>query len=335
MSDQPIAPPLPARPISHELAVLAAVGSVVGVEVGAALGKGLFSQVPPTTAAWLRFSFAAAVLLGMRGAGLAWRAARHRPGPSSLRPTRAGIVAALPYCLALVGMNWTFYLAIQTIPLGIAVTIEYLGPLAVAIIGSRGRLDLLWAGLAGLGVTLLGFRPVSLDPRGVFFILIAATCWAGYITLGVRARRHWFGADLVTLACLFGAAALAVPAITAGGDQLWTLGVLGMGLVVGVFSSVLPYTLDMVAFGRIAPALFAILQSLAPAVAALSGWLLLGEVLDLSDWLALLCVVAASAGATLAASARTHQGKMVRRVPREPSPDNRADDPATGEPDHR
>ncbi|MDI9629173.1 MAG: EamA family transporter [Acidobacteriota bacterium] len=335
MSEQPVPPPFTRRPISHELAVLAAVGSVVGVEIGAALGKGLFTQVPATTAAWLRFSFAAAVLLGMRVVSTALRTLPHRPSRPYPRPTRAGIVAALPYCLALVGMNWSFYLAIQTIPLGIAVTIEYLGPLAVAIIGSRGRLDLLWAGLAGLGVVLLGFRPVGLDPQGVLFILIAATCWAGYITMGVRARRHWFGADLVTLACLFGAVILSVPAITSGGDQLWTFGVLGMGLAVGLLSSVLPYTLDMIAFGRIAPALFSILQSLAPAVAALSGWLLLGEVLGLSDWVALVCVVTASAGAALAASARQQPGKMVRRVLREPRPDDRADDPATGDPDHR
>lgn len=299
-------------PASHELAVLAALGSIVGVEIGAALGKGLFTAVPPTTAAWLRLGFAAAVLLGVRAAGLALRALRQRPSAPKPRPARAAIWAALPYCVALVGMNWTFYLAIQTIPLGIAVTIEYLGPLTVAIVGSRGRLDLLWAGLAGLGVALLGLRPAGLDPRGVLFILIAAACWAGYITLGVRARRLWSGADLVTLACLSGALLLAGPAISAGGANLWTPGVLGLGLVVAVLSSVLPYTLDMVAFSRVAPGLFGILQSLAPAVAALAGWALLSEVLGVGDWIALACVVTASAGATLSANRRrTQAGPLV------------------------
>ncbi|MGB3955044.1 MAG: EamA family transporter [Brooklawnia sp.] len=329
------------RQVSHELAVLAALGSVVGVEIGAALGKGLFAQVPPTTAAWLRFTFAAVVLLSMRGVGAGLQRLRGRPVPPRPGLTRTAVLSALPYCLALAGMNWSFYLAIETIPLGIAVTIEYLGPLAVAIIGSRGRLDLLWAGLAGVGVALLGLRPVALDPRGVGFILVAATCWAGYITLGVRARRHWAGADLVTMACLFGSVTLAGPAVAFGGANLWTSGVLAMGLAVGVFSSVLPYTLDMVAFGRISPALFSILQSLAPAVAAVAGWLLLSEVLGVTDWLALLCVVTASAGATLSSAARvqaagrTRQGRMSRRVRNQPSPEDRPGDPAAGQPDHR
>lgn len=333
--------PVPsARPqVSFQLAVLAALGSVVGVELGAALGKGLFDQVPPTTAAWLRFTFAALVLLAMRGAGGLLQLLRGRPGRPRPRLTRVAILSALPYCLALVGMNWTFYLAIETIPLGIAVTIEYLGPLAVAIIGSRGRIDLLWAGLAGLGVALLGLRPVALEPRGVGFILVAATCWAGYITLGVRARRHWLGADLVTMACLFGSLTLAAPAVRFGGANLWTWPVLVMGLAVGVFSSVLPYTLDMVAFGRIPPALFSILQSLAPAAAALAGWLLLREVLGVTDWIALLCVVTASAGATLGSAARVQgagradQGRMARRVRNQPRPEDRPGDPAAGQPD--
>ena len=221
------------RQVSHELAVLAALGSVVGVEIGAALGKGLFAQVPPTTAAWLRFTFAAVVLLSMRGVGAGLQRLRGRPVPPRPRLTWTAVLSALPYCLALAGKNWSFYLEIETIPLGIADTNEYLGPMAVAIIGSRGRLDLLWAGLAGVGVALLGLRPVALDPRGVGFILVAATCWAGYITLGVRARRHWAGADLVTMACLFGSVTLAGPAVAFGGANLWTWGVLAMGPAVG------------------------------------------------------------------------------------------------------
>lgn len=346
-TDHPV--PHSVRPeVSHELAILAALGSVVFVEVGAALGKGLFSEVPPTTAAWLRFAFAAAVLLGMRGGGVLMRLARHQPGHPTPRITRRALTAALAYAIALVGMNWTFYLAIETIPLGIAVTIEYLGPLTVAIVGSRGRLDLLWAALAGAGVALLGLRPVGLDPRGLFFIAVAAVCWAGYITLGARARRYWAGADLVTLACGLGTIVLAVPAVAGGGENLWTPAVLGLGLVVGVFSSVLPYRLDMVALGRVSPALFSILLSLAPAVAALAGWVLLGEELGVGDWVALLAVVIASVGATLSTAARqrrmhfatspggtTVDGRMAARVHDEPSPEDRPGDPAAGQPDRR
>ena len=189
-------------------------------------------------------------------------------------------------------------------PLGIAVTIEYLGPLTVAIIGSRRRLDLVWVGLAALGVALLGLRPAPLDPVGVAFILVAALCWAGYITLGSKARDYWDGTDLVALACTFGALALAGPAVVQGGANLWTPTVLGLGLLVAVLSSVLPYRLDMAAFGALPPALFSILQSLSPAVAAVAGWLLLGEVLGLGDWVALLAVVIASCGATLTSAKR-------------------------------
>lgn len=304
MASQHAPSPAARTQISHEAAIVCALGSVIAVEVGAAFGKGLFASIPPTTAAWLRFTFAAVVLLTMRATGTLLRSRRHRERPRPGRATRAAVAAAITYCVALIGMNYSFYLAIETIPLGIAVTIEYLGPLAVAIIGSRGRLDLLWAGLAGIGVALLGFRPVALDPRGLVFIAIAATCWAGYITWGMRARRYWAGAELVTMACVGGSIVLAIPAIQAGGAALWTPRVLLIGLLVGVFSSVLPYTLDMVAFGRVSAALFSILQSLAPAVAAIAGWLLLVELLGITDWLALFAVVAASVGATLTASAR-------------------------------
>lgn len=299
------------------MALGAALGSVLGVETGAAVGKGLFTAVHPLSAVWLRFSFAAMVLLALRALGFVGRHLSHRrsvprvghrePEPLDHRPphgehrwlpTRSAWLWGLGYAVSLTGMNVSFYLAIARLPLGITVTLEYLGPLAVAIIGSRRRLDLVWAGLAGLGVALLGFRPMPLDPLGVVLALTAATCWAGYISLGSRARRYWTGADLVTGACLLGTVVLVVPAIVLGGTDLWTPHVLGTGLLVGVLSSVLPYRLDMVALGTLSAALFGILQSLAPAAAAVAGWLLLGELLGVGDWVALLAVVIASVGAT-------------------------------------
>ncbi|WP_341728476.1 EamA family transporter [Brooklawnia sp.] len=303
MTDLPN-PAKPNAPISHEVAIGCALGSVICVESGAALGKGLFDLIPALSVAWLRFTFATLVLVVLQTVTTRVRHARHLGSRSRTPLSRRSLLALAGYSVALITMNTAFYLAIRTIPLGIAVTIEYLGPLAVAIIGSRGRLDLLWAGLAGLGVVLLGFRPEPLDPTGLGFVLVAACCWAGYIMLGARAREYWRGADLVTIACASGAVVLAFPAIHAGGGPLWTPGVLIMGLVVGVFSSVLPYRLDLIALGGISPNIFSILQSLAPAAAAIAGWVLLGEVLGLTDWMALAAVAIASAGATIASSGR-------------------------------
>ncbi len=294
----------PAAPVPYELAIGSALGSVICVETGAALGKGLFEVIPALSVAWLRFGFATVVLLVLHFIDSSVRRAR-RLEPRRRTPlTRQTVLMLAGYSIALITMNTTFYLAIQTIPLGIAVTIEYLGPLTLAIIGSRGRLDLLWAGLAGLGVILLGFRPVRLDPTGLVFVLIAAGCWAAYITLGARARQYWSGSQLVTIACASGTIALAAPAVQTGGTALWTPGVLAMGLVVGLFSSVLPYRLDLIALGGISPNIFSILQSLAPAAAAVAGLALLGEVLGLTDWAALVAVGIASAGATLTSSRR-------------------------------
>lgn len=292
------------RALSLQLALLAVLVSVGAVELGAGVAKSLFAQITPTTATWLRFAFAAVVLWGLRSAGLLGRRLRHLPPLASRRADPQRWWWAAGYAISLCGMNWSFYQSIQRLPLGIAVTIEYLGPLTLAIVGSRRRLDLVWAGLAGLGVALLGLRPAPLDPIGIVFALIAAACWAGYIALGSRARQFWDGTDLVALACTFGALVLAGPAIAQGGATLWTPAVLGLGALVGILSSVLPYRLDMAAFGALPPALFSILQSLAPAAAALAGWLVLGEVLGLGDWVALAAVVIASAGATITSRKR-------------------------------
>lgn len=293
--------------VSPELAIGAALGSVICVETGAALGKGLFEQVPSLSVSWLRFTFATVVLLVLQLVTASVRRVRHRPVQSKTPINRTTMLALAGYAVALVCMNTSFYLAIQTIPLGIAVTIEYLGPLTVAILGSRGRLDLLWAVLAGFGVLLLGFRPAGLHLQGVVLALVAACCWGSYIKLGARARQYWRGSDLVTAACALGTVALAAPGIHGGGSALWTPGVLAIGLCVGVFSSVLPYRLDIVALGRIAPNVFSILQSLAPAAAAIAGWLLLGEILGITDWIALASVAIASAGATITSTAREHR----------------------------
>lgn len=288
-------------------ATACALGGVISVQIGASFGKGLFDSVAPTTATWLRLA-AASVLLG-----LVWLARRlwlnHRtssPASPSLRDRspRAWLIA-LGYGACLLGMNWSIYEAFARLPVGIAVTLEFLGPLTVAVLGSRRLLDLVWVALAGLGVALLGSRPAPLNPVGLVFVLVAAACWAGYILLGGRLGRHWDGFSVLTLACLGGALFFAVPGISAAGPVLWTPAVLGTGLLVGLLSSAVPYTLELIALGNLPAAVFAILESLSPAIAALAAGVLLSEALGSSDWLAIGCVVAASIGATLAGQRRS------------------------------
>ena len=201
-------------------------------------------------------------------------------------------------------MNWAIYQSFARIPLGIAVTIEFLGPLAVAVIGSRRPRDLVWVVLAGLGVALLGLAPASLNWAGVGFALLAGLGWACYILLSAQTGRQWPGVSGLAVASLVGAVVLAPPAILEAGATLLEPRVLLLGLAVGLLSSVIPYSLELTALRRITPRLFSILMSLEPAVAALAAMLLLQEFLTPVQWVAMACVVVASVGAT----ARTSPG---------------------------
>jgi inner membrane transporter RhtA len=205
---------------------------------------------------------------------------------------------ALAFGVALMVMNWAIYQSFARIPLGIAVTIEFLGPLAVAVIGSRRPRDLLWVALAGAGVALLGFSPASLTWAGVAFALLAGLSWACYILLSAQTGRRWPGISGLALASLVGAVVLAPPAILEAGSTLLEPQVLLLGLAVGLLSSVIPYSLELIALRRIPPRVFGILMSLEPAVAALAAILLLREFLTPVQWVAMGCVVAASVGAT-------------------------------------
>lgn len=274
------------------------LGSIISTQVGASYAKTLFVWVPPVTAVWLRIGWAAAFLIGL----YAFRRRRNRfttVRPSWREQPREAKLVALGYGVALIVMNWSFYESISRLPLGIAVTLEFLGPLAVAIVGSRRPLDVLWVFLAGSGIALLGLRPVPLDLVGVAFVLLAGVCWAFYIVMGSRVRRYWDGGNVLTLACTVGAVVLAAPAVLGGGAAIMEPRVLLTGLVVGLLCSALPYSLDIFALGSIPPALFAILESLAPAIAALSAWVVLGEQLGATDWVAVICVALATAGSTL------------------------------------
>ncbi|MFF5471450.1 DMT family transporter [Streptomyces achromogenes] len=262
---------------------------IVSVQVGSALAKHLFDAVGSFGTVALRLFFAAAVLM------LLWR--------PSLRMPRRTWAVVLGYGVTLGLMNLCFYLALSRIPLGIAVTAEFLGPLAVALAGSKRRLDGVWALLAGGGVVLLMEGGGELDLTGLLFALAAGTCWGLYILVGAALGRHTTEGDGLALGMTV-AALVAVPFGVADSKaalaQPW---VLVAGLGVALLSSVIPYSLDLEALRKVPPHVFGILMSLEPAMAALIGVLVLQESLHWTQWIAVLCVVAASAGATRGARA--------------------------------
>jgi inner membrane transporter RhtA len=257
---------------------------IVSVQLGSALAKNLFGEVGSFGAVALRLFFAATLLM------LWWR--------PSLRMDRRTWAIVLGYGVILGLMNLSFYSALARIPLGIAVTIEFLGPLAVALLGSRRWLDAFWAVLAAGGVVLLMEGGGDLDPVGVLFALAAGVFWGLYILVGAALGRHTTEGNGLALGMTV-AALVAVPVgVADAGTALIQPWVLAAGLGVALLSSVIPYSLDLEALRRLPARVFGILMSLEPAMAALIGLVVLGESLLLSQWVAVLCVVVASAGAT-------------------------------------
>jgi inner membrane transporter RhtA len=257
---------------------------IVSVQMGSALAKQLFTAVGSFGTVALRLFFAAAVLI------LLWR--------PSLRINRQTWAVVLGYGVILGLMNMCFYLALARIPLGIAVTIEFLGPLAVAVAGSRRWLDAFWALLAAGGVVLLMEGRGEVDLVGFLFALAAGAFWGLYILVGAALGRHTTEGNGLALGMVV-AALVAVPVgVADSGTALIQPWVLFAGLGVAVLSSVIPYTVDLEALRRIPPRVFGILMSLEPAMAALIGFVVLQESLQWTQWIAVLCVVAASAGAT-------------------------------------
>jgi inner membrane transporter RhtA len=273
-------------PLTNRIpAVWLVITGIVSVQVGAAIAKDLFDLVPPTAMVWLRLVTSSVILLLM---------ARPRVTGHSGRDW----VIVLGFGVSLMTMNWAIYQSFARIPLGIAVTIEFLGPLTVAVIGSRRLLDLIWVVLAGAGVALLGVSRASLTVAGVGFALLAALAWAFYILLSAQTGRRWPGISGLAIASMVGAVALAPPAIVEAGSKLLDPTVLMLGLAIGLLSSVIPYSFELIALRRIPPRLFSILMSLEPAAAAVAAMILLGEFLSLVQWLAMACVMIASIGAT-------------------------------------
>jgi inner membrane transporter RhtA len=267
--------------------------SMVSYQCGASLAKHLFPQVGAQGATAYRLGLSALLLL-------LWRRPWRRSGTSQ-NTARRDWRALWGYGLSMGAMNLVFYMSLRTIPLGIAVALEFTGPLALALFGSRRLLDFVWIALVVAGLALL--LPLrgqmhALDPVGVMYALAAGVGWALYIVLGKKAGAA-HGADAVTLGTSVGAL-LAIPfGIAHAGSALLSPALLPYALGVAVLSSALPYSLEMVALTRLPARTFSTLLSLEPAIAALAGVALLGERLSLLQWLAIVTIIVAAAGTAL------------------------------------
>jgi len=274
--------------VPPELLILVGALSVQG---GAGLAVTLLREYGPLPVAMLRIVFGAFLLIAFR--------------PLRLRGAgRAALISCVALGLILAAMNTLFYVAVSRIPLGVAVTIEFSGPLAVAVLGSRRPLDLAWVALAAAGIYILaGGRLVADDAVGIAAVFGAAVCWALYIVTGRRMACYWPDGRGLTLAMIV-ASAVVVPVALGLSDVkpllAAPLAVAG-GLVVALFSSAIPYTAEIAALRRLPAATFGVLMSLEPAIAAAVGFLLLGQILRPSDLAAIACVAFASAGASVSA----------------------------------
>ncbi len=275
-------------------AIWLVLGGILSVQFGAAVAKDLFDRIDPTAMVFLRLATSTVVF---------WALAR----PMLRGRSREDWLVVVGFGLSLGLMNWSIYQAFARIPLGLAVTIEFVGPLAIAVIGSRRARDLVWVALACGGVLLLGFQPEGVTLVGVLYALLAGAGWASYILFSASTGRRWPGIDGLAVASAV-ATALLVPAVLAGGvGDLLHLDILLLGAAVGLLSSVIPYSFELAALRSLRPAVFGILMSLEPAAAALAGMLVLHEFLTPLQWVAMACVVAASVGATRSGSAALHE----------------------------
>ncbi len=261
---------------------------MLSLQVGASIAKTLFPAIGAEGATTLRLALSAVLLAAVLKP---WRA----------QITRSNWQAVAVYGASLAGMNLTFYMSLQTIPLGIAIALEFCGPMAVAMIWSRRPLDFLWVALAVAGLLLLlpfGDASHALDLRGVILALAAGACWAVYIIAGQKAGRDHGGMAAV-LGVMVAAVLVTPVGLAHAGASLLAWTVLPAGLAVAILSSAIPYTLEMFALRRMPTHTFGILLSLEPALGAVVGFILLQETLATPHIAAIGIIVLASAGAAL------------------------------------
>lgn len=260
------------------------VGAIASVQSGAAIATKLFPAVGVGGSVLLRLIVSALLLLSFT-----------RPSLHGHSRRDIGLVVVFGLVLAL--MNCMFYLAIDRVPLGVGVTVEFLGPLAVAIAGSRRALDLVWAALAAAGVAMLAGVNSRLDVVGLLFAAAAGVCWAAYILLAQRVGRVFDGLSGLAIALGVGMVALIPYGVVSGGGNLLHGSVIAKGIGIGVLSSAVPYSLELSALRRLRAAVFGVLMSLEPAMAALSGLVFLRQRLHWQEWVSIVAVVIASVGA--------------------------------------
>ena len=274
--------------MTHERRASAAgllLGAASSVQIGAAVAKSLFPQLGPAGVVFLRLVFGSAAL---------WAIAR----PELRGRERHDLRLVVALGVVLVSMNISFYEALSRAPLGIAVTVEFLGPLALAIYGSRRALDVVWVVLAGTGVALLADTRGPTHVSGIILAATAGLFWALYSLLGIRVGRRWPGPSGLAPAMVIGAILIAPWGIYSAGDGLRDPQLIGATVGVGLLSSALPWSLEIEAMRRIPPQVYGVLMSIEPAIAALAGLLFLHEHLHTRAWIAIALVIAASAGAT-------------------------------------
>ncbi|ADO49256.1 threonine/homoserine exporter RhtA [[Enterobacter] lignolyticus] len=276
------------RKVPAWLPVLVLLIAMASIQSGASLAKSLFPVVGAPGVTALRLALGTLILVCIFKP---WR----------LRFAREQRLPLLFYGLSLGAMNYLFYLSIQRIPLGIAVALEFTGPLAVALFASRRLVDFIWVALAVLGLWFLlplGQNVAHVDLAGAALALAAGACWAVYILAGQRAGEE-HGPATVAMGSLIAALVFVPIGALQAGDALWHWSILPLGLAIAILSTALPYSLEMIALTRLPTRTFGTLMSMEPALAAISGMIFLGEVLTFSQTLALGAIIAASMGSTL------------------------------------
>ncbi|OXG00416.1 inner membrane transporter RhtA [Flavobacterium araucananum] len=269
--------------------IYAVLLAIISVQCGAAIAKSLFPAIGAAGTASIRIGVSAIILL-----------IAYRPNLKAITPEQWKIV--IPYGLSLGAMNLIFYLAIERIPIGLAVTLEFIGPLLVAIIGSRRLIDYCWVLLAAAGIVLIApWTNDRVDMLGVVFALLAGALWAAYIVLGGKISQIMNGGQAVSTGMLFAAILILPFGFFENGLANLTPKLFGMGIALALLSSAIPFTLEMKALGQLPPRTFSILMSLEPAAASICAFIFLQEHLSFYEILAVVCVVIASAGSTLTA----------------------------------